>query len=146
MTGAAPGSVVEALETIAYGAVAVTTRALTAVGIELTFPQWRVMVVLGNYENGLSVTEVAERLGSELSPASRLLSRMARRGYLALAKDPLDRRVTRVTLTDAGRELRSAVVARRRGLLEEIVSETEALPPDAVEGMRRLGRGFSRYR
>ena len=144
--GRQTASVVEALERIAYGAVAVTTRALTAVGVELTFPQWRVLVVVGNRTEGLSVSEVAERLGSELSPTSRLVARMARRGYVTLEKDPADRRVTRVALTDAGRALRHAVVAHRRTLIEAVVMESPDIGPDAVEAMRRLGEGFRRYR
>jgi DNA-binding MarR family transcriptional regulator len=150
MAGGQPAvSVIEALERIAYGAVAVTTRALAAVGVELTFPQWRVLVVVGNRPEGLSVSEVAERLGSELSPTSRLVARMARRGYVTLEKDPADRRVTRVVLTEPGQTLRRAVVAHRRMLIEAVVTDVVddgEVSPGAVEDMRRLGEGFRRYR
>jgi DNA-binding MarR family transcriptional regulator len=145
MTGVGQPAVVDALETIAYGTVAVTTRALAAFGIELTFPQWRVLIVVGNRPEGASVSDVAELLGSELSPTSRLVARMARRGLVGLEKHPYDRRVTVVRLTDGGRDLREAVVARRRELLAEAAAGVD-VDGAALEGLKRLGAGFSRYR
>jgi len=146
MTGVAQPAIVDALETIAYGTVAVTTRALAALGVELTFPQWRVLIVVGNRPEGVSVSEIGELLGSELSPTSRLVSRMASRGLVALQKHPYDRRVTLVTLTDDGRVLRQAVVTRRRELLEEVAADVGPVDPGALDGLQRLGKGFSRYR
>jgi DNA-binding MarR family transcriptional regulator len=88
-----------ALQAVAFGAVAITTRALQTVGLELTFVQWRVLVIVGATDEGLTVSEIASRMGSELSPTSRLVARMARRGFVTLVKEDVDRRVTRVMLS-----------------------------------------------
>lgn len=146
MTGVVASAVVDALETIAYGTVAVTTRALAALGLELTFPQWRVLIVVGNRPDGASISDIAELLGSELSPTSRLVARMVTRGLVRLEKHPYDRRVTMAALTDEGRVLREAVVARRRELLEEVAADVGNVDAQALDGLRRLGNGFRRYR
>ena len=100
----------DGLEAVAFGSVAVTSRALAAVGLELTFAQWRVLAVVGEKPGGATVTEIAARLGAEVSPVSRLVSRLVRRGVVTVVKDERDRRVTRVTTSDAGREIRDAVL------------------------------------
>src|SRR6266568_1510563 len=111
-----------ALEAVALGSVAVTTRALATVGLDLTFAQWRVLVIVGESSDGATVTEIAARLGGEISPVSRLVSRIARRGLVNARKDERDRRVTRVAATDAGRRLRETVLARRRALLLDVLA------------------------
>lgn len=134
-----------ALEAIAYGAVALTTRALATVSLELTFAQWRVLVIVGEELTGATVTELAARLGAEISPVSRLVSRLARRGLVDARKDNRDRRVTRVTVTDAGRQLRETVLERRRDLLAEVLSATGPIEPDVEAALERIGIAFRRY-
>ena len=102
-----------ALEAVAFGAVAITTRAIATVGLELTFAQWRVLVVVGGSADGATVTEIASRLGAEISPVSRLVTRLARRGLVDARKDANDRRVTRVTITDDGLEIGRASCRER---------------------------------
>jgi DNA-binding MarR family transcriptional regulator len=135
----------EALEAVTFGAVAVTTRALATTGLELTFAQWRVLVIVGEGDAGAAVSDIATRLGSELSPASRLVGRMARRGFVTLVKDDLDRRVTRVTLTSAGSALRQAVLERRLALLREILAAAGPVSSDVVAGLQRIGEAFRRF-
>jgi DNA-binding MarR family transcriptional regulator len=134
-----------ALEAVALGSVAVTTRALATVGLELTFAQWRVLVIVGDGSTGTTVTEIATRLGAEISPVSRLVSRLARRGLVNARKDDRDRRVTRVTVTAAGRELRETVLERRRKLLTDVLAEAGPIEPDVEAALDRLGIAFRRY-
>jgi MarR family transcriptional regulator, organic hydroperoxide resistance regulator len=134
-----------ALEAIALGSIAVTTRALATVGVELTFAQWRVLVIVGGDSDGVTVTEIATRLGGEISPVSRLISRLGRRGFVNARKDDRDRRVTRVTLTDAGRELRETVLERRRELLAEVLTEVGPIEPDIETMLDRIGTAFRPY-
>jgi DNA-binding MarR family transcriptional regulator len=134
------------LERIAYGTVAVTTRALTAVGLDLTFAQWRVLVIVGNDDDGTPMSDVALRLGAALSPTSRLVGRMAQRGFVQLEKDDIDRRVTRVTLSDQGLAIRQAVREKRLELLREVVSAADPVPPETVAALERIADAFSRYR
>ena len=131
-----------ALERIALGAVAVTTRALAMVGVELTFAQWRAMVIVGEREVGATVTEVAERLGSEISPTSRLVRRLVARGFVVTHKDDADRRVTRVAITPAGAAIRRAVLERRRMVLDQVLAGAGEVDPSIAALLDRIGDGF----
>jgi DNA-binding MarR family transcriptional regulator len=135
----------EALEALAFGSVAVTSRALATVGLELTFAQWRVLVVVGERSDGATVTEIAARLGAEISPVSRLVSRLVRRGVVTVVKDDQDRRVTRVMISDAGREIRETVIERRRELLAEVLAAAGPMEPDVTAALGRIGAAFRRY-
>ena len=135
----------DALEAVAFGSVAVTSRALVAAGLELTFAQWRVLVVVGEKPSGATVTEIAARLGAEVSPVSRLVSRLVRRGVVTVVKDEQDRRVTRVMISEAGREIREAVIERRRVLLAEVLAAAGPIEPDVAAALHRIGAAFRRY-
>jgi len=134
-----------ALEAIALGSVAITTRALAAVAVDLTFAQWRVLVIVGEGPEGATVTEVAKRLGSEISPVSRLVGRLARRGLVETHKDTLDRRVTRVMPTSTGRSIRETVLAHRRELLTAVLVTIGPLDPIVEAALERIGAGLSSF-
>jgi DNA-binding MarR family transcriptional regulator len=115
---------VDALETLAFGLVAITSRAIeesTNRG-ELTFQQWRVLAVLGTTEDGLRISALASRIAASGPSTSRLVRRLGRRGLLAVSIDPTDGRAVRVCLAPAGAAVRQRVVDRRRALIEEIVA------------------------
>ena len=131
-----------ALEAIAIGFVAVTARALQATEPELTLAQWRVLMIVGGSPAGATVSDVAARLGSELSPASRVIRRLDRRGLVATGKTDPDRRVTRVRLTDDGRAIRQDVLERRRTLLVEVLSGAGIVDAAGAELLARLGDAF----
>lgn len=118
------------LERIVIGAVAVTTRAFSESALEITFQQWRVMVVVGESAEGATVSQVASRIGAAISPASKLVTRLKRRGLLVTSKDPADRRVTRARLTPAGIEMRDRVLEVRRVHIRRIA---DSLGPDTDE-------------
>lgn len=113
------------LERLALGTVAVTTRALseTTGPTELTFLGWRVLVLLGLGEESLRLRDIAERLGASAPSTSRLIRRLERRGLVATGPDPTDRRGLRVRLSDDGDRLRMAVLARRRELLAQALAD-----------------------
>lgn len=71
----------------------------------LTHPQYLVMLALWQYEP-LSVRRLGELVSLEPATLSPLLKRLEATGYLTRARDAADERSLRVTLTDAGRELR----------------------------------------
>jgi DNA-binding MarR family transcriptional regulator len=134
-----------ALEAVALGSVAVTTRALASTALDLTFVQWRVLVIVGEDEDGATVSEIAVRLGAEISPLSRLVGRLARRGLVSTGKDERDRRVTRVNLTDAGRAIRRTVLRRRRELLAVVLAGIGPISPDVVAVLEKIGDGFRSF-
>ena len=129
---------VDLLEALTVGAVAVTSLALEQASVELTFAQWRVLMVLADEPDGATVSAIAARIGSANSPASRLIERMRLRGLVETGKDELDRRATRVRLAEEGGRVRERVVVRRRGLLREVLAPLGGLSPEAEREVRRL--------
>lgn len=141
-----------ALDRIVIGAVGLTTDALAeaAPDTELTFPQWRALLILGEVPDGARVGQVATRVGATLPATSRLLRRLARRDLVILATDELDRRATRARLTSHGQEVRAAILAYRTAALREIASRLTSGADSGVASPRRssleaLANAFEMY-
>lgn len=126
------------IERIVRTGVDLTTRALTdaSPGLELTFPQWRVLLVLGQDSGGATVSEVAGHIGVTVPATSRQLRRLARRGFVAIERDERDRRAARARLTVAGHEIRATILAHRRG---DIAASVAGLDTSEAT-LRQLGR------
>lgn len=60
-------------------------------------------------EEGLTHSDLADRLGVHPATVTNALKRMERAGFLERQSDPQDQRVSRVYLTGEGREIRGAV-------------------------------------
>jgi MarR family transcriptional regulator for hemolysin len=65
---------------------------------------------------GLSQTELAERVGIEGPTLVRHLDRLCGEGLVVRRRDALDRRVTRIELTEAGQARHSELAAIAHGL------------------------------
>jgi DNA-binding MarR family transcriptional regulator len=137
---AVEGGRVGDLERIVRGAVAITDRAIAAAGADLTFVQWRVLLIVGERDEGVSISEIASRIGGHASPASRLISRLKRRGIVVTEKGELDARVTTVRLTPTGAALRGRVLDYRRRELEGLLLGVPTLRDQ--ETIARLARVF----
>jgi DNA-binding MarR family transcriptional regulator len=136
------------LERIAVGAVGLTTRALALAdtGFELTFPQWRALLVLGEESDGARIGEVAARVGVTLPATGRLLRRLERRGLTALSVDELDRRATRARLTDRGRTVRATILAHRRAALRQIAAGLPRSEQLRIsDGLRAIADGLEQF-
>jgi DNA-binding MarR family transcriptional regulator len=136
------------LERIAVGAVGLTTRALAQAntGFELTLPQWRALLVLGESADGARVGEVATRVGVTVPATSRLLRRLERRGLTALSIDERDRRAKRARLTDRGGSVRAAMLGHRRAAIRDVVSALDH--PERLElsdGLRAIAVALERF-
>jgi len=133
--------VAESLERIIFAGVAMTTVALGSVrpAIDLTFPQWRVVVVLGGEPDGVRISEVAQQVGVTLPATSRQLRRLERRGLVAVAPDQRDRRAAIARLTDEGLRARDAVIAYRRAQLAKVAEPFESSPETRRELARVAG-------
>ena len=141
-------STLEALDAIMVGAVAVTALALAEVDPipEITLPQWRVLVLVGETRAGLRVKEVATRIGASSPSASRLIRRMERAGFVTAVRDETDRRATIVRLTPEGAMVRSTVLAHRRRLIKQRFGSHEGrLSPDLDRGLKTIGEILSTF-
>ncbi len=76
---------------------------LDAIG--LTYPQYLVMLVLWE-RDGLTVSELGERLFLDSGTLTPLLKRLEAQGLIARLRDVDDERRVRITLTAEGRALR----------------------------------------
>ena len=132
------------LERLVVGSVAITTRAIAAAEAELTFMQWRVLLVVGECEDGQAVGEIATRIGAHASPASRVVSRLKRRGLVSTGKGDLDKRVVCVRLTAAGRDLRARILDLRRRDLADVL-EVVSMTPEESEALARLAQAFEPF-
>jgi DNA-binding MarR family transcriptional regulator len=137
-------TVAASLEQIIFAGVALTTVAISAArpDLDLTFPQWRVLVVLGESPVGMRIGEVSRRVGVTLPATSRQLHRLERRGLIAVSPDDRDRRASRARLTPAGQEAHDAIIAYRRARIAEIAAPFE--PDDELRGqVLRLAEAFA---
>ncbi len=76
----------------------------------LTYPQYLVMLVLWE-QDGVLVKDIGARLFLDSGTLTPLLKRLEAGGLLERNRDPHDERQVRISLTGAGRALRSAAQA-----------------------------------
>jgi DNA-binding MarR family transcriptional regulator len=127
-----PGSTLDAIETLAFALVSLTSRAIADRGAHLlTFQQWRALVVLGRATEPLRISDLARRIAASGPSTSRIARRLAAHELVALEPDRRDRRAVRVRLTARGEEVRGAVVARRRELIREMIGPRADRPLSA---------------
>ena len=121
--------VLDQLDQLAVEIVSATNTAITVVGAgELSFPQWRLVAVLGSAAGPLRPNEIAVRMGASMPSTSRLVHRLRRRDLVSSARDPRDGRGRLISLTPKGTALKSSVVARRRALMEACLADLDADP------------------
>ena len=135
---------VSVLERLVVGSVAITARAIAAADAELTFMQWRVLLVVGECEDGHAVGEIATRIGAHASPASRVVSRLKRRGLVSTSKREPDKRVVCIRLTETGRNLRARVLALRGTDIADVL-EIVSMTPEESKALARLAQAFEPF-
>lgn len=73
-------------------------------------------------EEGLTHSKLAEHLHVQPATITKMIKRMERAGFIERNQDAEDQRVSRVYLTDAGRNIRDAV----EGVLRQLEEQTFA--------------------
>lgn len=137
-------SLPEMLERIALGSVAVTATSLFEAGSgELTFVQWRALVVIGG-RPGIRIGPLGDLLGASQSASSRLVARLTRRGLVVGLPDPVDRRATQLWLSDSGRVVHGQVLAARQRHLSSIAAGLAADPDLHLPTVARLAAALER--
>ncbi len=100
-------------------ALYVATRAMTKTfrirldPLNLTYPQYLVLLVLWE-EDGLSVSEIGERLMLDSGTLTPLLKRLERAQIIRRQRSSEDEREVKIWLTPKANELRDAVLETRR--------------------------------
>ena len=118
--------VLDQLDLLAIEIVSATNTAISEVGAgELSFPQWRLLSVLGSVAGPMRPHEIAARVSASMPSTSRLVQRMARRGFVRSTRDPRDGRGRLVEMTPKGQLMRTTVMDRRRALMEACLVELQ---------------------
>ncbi len=106
----------------------------------LTRPQWRVLAGLhGN--NGLTQTELSERIAIARSPLGKIVDQLENQGYVERRHDPDDRRINRLYLTTAVEPLIGPVTELVLDLEQQLLTELadrDALLENLVQLVSRL--------
>ncbi|GAB4464413.1 MAG: hypothetical protein OHK0029_34320 [Armatimonadaceae bacterium] len=96
--------------------------------VDLPISQIRCLNAIGN-EEGCKMHEVAARLDVKLPAMSQIVERLVQRDLVERRTDPMDRRVTRLYLTDAAKDLiQQARVAR----LQHVEAAAKRLDPELL--------------
>lgn len=93
----------------------------------ITRVQWIALYFMGKYEN-ISQSELGEKMDIKASSVARLIDRMERDGYVVRRRDPKDRRITNLILTEMGKELREKLLPegeKMRELASQGLTEEE---------------------
>jgi DNA-binding MarR family transcriptional regulator len=94
--------------------------------LDLGMSHIKALQVLSECGCELSVKEVSGQLGLSLPGASRTVDALLRRGYLERREDQEDRRIKRIGITPAGRDVARRIVGARLEGLEEFTSALDA--------------------
>jgi len=95
--------------------------------LDLSMTHIKTLQVLSDCGCELSVKEVSEELGLSLPGGSRTVDALMRRGYLERREDEQDRRMKRIGITDAGRDVARRIIEAR---LEGLEQFTSSLTPE----------------
>ncbi len=121
--------------------VAIAAGSLADAGEQVTFTQYRSLVVLAS-PGPRSVAALAEAVAVTPPTASRLCERPVRKGLLRRRTDRHDRRQVRLALTEAGRDLIDTVTERRRQEIADLLASVPAeVQRSTVAALRQLTAG-----
>lgn len=105
--------------------VAIAVRTVGHSGVDLTMPQYRILVVLATRGPQRTV-DLAVEQAVRPSTITRACDRLIRRGLVRRYHRPPDRRIAWLALTEAGRDLVGDVMRRRRAEFEKLVATVDA--------------------
>ena len=89
--------------------------------LELTFTQFKALMLLAHEPEALSVKDVSDRLGISFPAASRAVEPLVQRGIVERTEDTQDRRVKRVRTTKQGDRVVERLIATRIKSFEQLL-------------------------
>ncbi|MEO1816352.1 MAG: MarR family transcriptional regulator [Acetobacterium sp.] len=117
----------------------------------LTTKQWLLTIVVQNiFDHDPTIKEVAKGMGSSHQNVKQVALKLEQKGFVVMAKDPHDARITRIKLTDAidsfGQEsqqkselfteklfdgISAAELAATRSAIEKLLTNLEAMDQES---------------
>jgi DNA-binding MarR family transcriptional regulator len=110
--------------------------------LDLTYPQYLVLTVLWE-EDGLSVSELGNRLDLDSGTLTPLIKRLSTGGFVTKQRSEIDEREVRVRLTTKGKATRRIAVSVREHVVRRIAmseSEIKALRNELMSLVGRIGQ------
>ncbi len=104
----------------------------TIAELDLSVTQLKALCALDAHGEDRSLKAIAESLGVSLPTMSRAVDGLFERGLVRREEDPVDRRMKRVGLTDAGREVPLALNQGRLSALQELIGSLQEQEADAL--------------
>jgi DNA-binding MarR family transcriptional regulator len=118
--------------------------------LDLSFTQIKALCALELDGEESSVKALADSLGVSLAAMSRAVDGLFERGLVGREEDPGDRRMKRVGLTDAGREvplaLNKARLSALHGLIDSLADDEAQALGDALALIMRRREEIAAYR
>lgn len=130
-------SLVDGLSGLARVLVGITARTLAGLDVDITLPQYRMLVLLVSHGPRRTV-DLATELGVHPSTVTRASDRLIRRGLVQREHRKQDRRVAWVGLTSEGRALVGAVTRRRAGEIRDLVESVTVGEPRPLAAMLQV--------
>src|SRR5215469_10073916 len=93
----------------------------------------------------LTMSELAAHLGLDRSTVTGLITRAEERGFVTRAENETDKRSSRVTLTDAGRDLSTACAAEIAREIEPVVAPLSAAERRSLDRLLRATSRIDRH-
>jgi DNA-binding MarR family transcriptional regulator len=107
----------------------------------LSFSQIKLVGLLGDAAEPVSLGALSDKLGLSLPAVSRAVDGLVKRGFVKREEDPLDRRSKRVRLTASGRRSWERFTAVRLAGLRDFVEGLEPAEREALaQGLEPIGR------
>ncbi|GAA2864092.1 MarR family transcriptional regulator [Pseudonocardia halophobica] len=122
---------VDAVMTASRALLAVVARSLASVDEDVTLPQYRALIVLGQ-RGAQRPADLASTLAVTPSTATRMCDRLVTKELVDRDRVAEDRREVRVTLSDRGRTLVDEVTRRRRAEIAGLLGTLPQADRDAV--------------
>jgi len=98
----------------------------------MTLPRFDLMAQLERAADGLSLSELSERLMVTNGNVTGLVERLAREGFVSRVIDEKDRRAARVHLTEAGRGLFGRMALAHRAWISDLFAGVAADKQDEL--------------
>jgi DNA-binding MarR family transcriptional regulator len=131
--------ITDALLTASRLLVAISAHSIAEVDENITFPQFRALVILSN-RGPINLATLAGLLGVQPSATGRMVDRLVAAGLIDRLPHPTSRRELLAALTDRGREVVQQVTACRR---DEIAQIVEKMPPPERQGLVGALKAFT---
>jgi DNA-binding MarR family transcriptional regulator len=127
---------VAALELMTRALVGLTLQSLQVLGVEVSLPQFRLLLVLSGLGRVPS-SRLAAELGMTASSVTRLADRLETAGLVVRGADQRNRSIVTLEVTAAGLDLVARVVGRRHELLATVLHRMDPAERAAADHLAR---------